>query len=445
MDKWFSNQDEFNLGISQDNLSLNGTFLEKKEDFYVEVASYLHVRGLSVLSISKGIDIKELNQFFDVIRGNRKIIKENGGILKYIKACEHVKVQELDYSALLVRENTEVAASEEDKVWQFLFNITEEIKLGKLPDSKVKFLIDFFTDTEKSAATLNTVYKEAVNQLQDEETVENIRGSVAQICQYFEKYSSDEARKIKVKLMNVITQLHPDLISTLFEKTVSGDHEFDLAEEITRDFSESDIADFIESLVSNEDTFNENLLKVFDKLAPDAEKNDNMIMMVADRLFSKRILNPNTLSELQMSIKEIFKKHPESNFMNQIYKITVDAVVNKKIDTLVYVARLSPLINKFVQSMEEGELKKDKLWLLLNILWFEDNPAEFNTFTEKIVSILPDLLDSKDTARLKDVVEFFTEMTRPEQQKDESMVEEIKGGLQKIIEPILQSSLWMPL
>ncbi|MCJ7812298.1 hypothetical protein MUP95_03130 [bacterium] len=279
---------------------------------------------------------------------------------------------------------------------------------------------------------LNKVYKEAVNQLQDEEAVKDIRNTIIQICQYFEKTSSNQAKEIKVKLMNVISQLHPDLIHTLFDRTVGDDHELDLAESITKDFSESFIAEIIESLISNEDTFNENLLKVFDKLVPNANKSDNVVSMVADKLFSKRIVHPDTLSKLQMSIRDIFKKHPESNFMNQIYNITVDAVVNKKIDTLVYVARLTPLINKFVQSMDEGKLKKEEIWLLLNILWLENEAVEFKKFTEKVIHILPELVDTKDTERIKEIVEFFSEKTRPEQRKDRELIKEITEGLRKV-------------
>ncbi len=431
LDKWFGLKNQFNLGFSQDQLYIDGKLIDNKDDCYSEVANYLHTRGLSSLTILQGIQIDELKTFFTFIGQDRKTIREKGGILKNISNSNHLRLKELDYSSLLERASQKVV-SEEEKIWKFLFDIVEESKTGKLPNSKMEFLVDFFADEKKSASTLNKVYREAVNHLQDENTVKDIRSTITKICEYFDQYSSDNVKDLKVKLMNVIAQLHPDLINILFEQTVDTDQEFDLAEAITKDFSESYIAEFIESLISNEDTFNENLLKVFDKLAPDSSKSDNMVMMVADKLFSKRIVNPETLSKLQMSIMEIFKKHPDSNFMKQIYNITVDAVINKKVDTLVYVARLTPLINKFVQSMEDEELKKEKLWLLLNILWLENKPEDFKKFTDKVVSILPELLDSKDTERIKEIVEFYTEKTRPEQRKNNKIISEIKEGIEKI-------------
>jgi hypothetical protein len=398
---------------------------------YREVADYLHIRGLISLTFSKGIGLEELQEFFGFIKQDRKIIREKGGVMRNIPSTPHLKIKEIDYSNLLGSAREEVI-SEEEKVWNFLYNIADESREGKLPESKSDFMANFVKDSKKSANVLNKVYKEAVDKLQDAETVDQIRETVAKICVYFEKYSTEETKDLKIKLMNVISQLHPDLVNILFEKTVVNEREFSLADDIAKDFSDNFIAEFIESLISNEDTFNENLLKVFDKLSPEATRSSSVVSMVADKLFSKRVINPDTLSQLQTSIKEIFSRHPESSFMEEMHKITVDAVINKKIDTLVYVARLSPMINRFVQSLEEGKLKKEEIWLLLNILWLENDAGEFRKFSEKLIEVIPELLDIRDIDRMKEILEFFTEKIRPEQKKNEKMMEVVNDVLDRV-------------
>ena len=435
LDHWFQKNGALQLGFSPEYLFIdNEPLKEADESWYQETAQYLHMRGLVTLEISPGVGTQELQDFLGVIRNDRKTIQETGGIRKNLNAAKHIQVKEIDYGSILAA-TQDSDAKEDHEVWQFLFDTTGEMKEGELPESKLDFLIEFFKDTKRSVKTLNSVYRDAVARAQDEDAIKNIREAIVRICEYFEQKSSEDAREIKVQLMEVISQLHPDLINILLEKTEEGDLEFDVVESITKDFSESEIAEFIESLIGNEDTFNENLLKIFDKLAPDSEKSSTVVSMVANKLFSRRVVNPDTLSKLQMSIREIFKRHPDSNFMNQIYKITVDAVVNKKIDTLIYVARLSPLINKFVQSMESDQLKREELWLILNILWLENDAEEFRTFSEKIVDIIPELIDMKDTSRIKEIVEFFTEKTRPEQRKDQHLVNAIMTGFQKVTEP----------
>ncbi|MBN1782136.1 hypothetical protein JW948_13470 [bacterium] len=436
LDRWLTDHKQLDIGFSKDDLFLNGEEIGEKSGFAEEVANYLHTRGLISLAFQQGVFAEELIAFFKLIRNDRKTIRENGGILSQLSEHPHIIIKEIDYSELLEAPTVAEGETEEVKVWQFLIEIAKDTKQGDLPENKMKFLDDFFTDTDKSVQTLNSIYHEAVTTATDEEAAEQMRKVIQQICAYFEEKSQGEAKDLKIKLMHVVSQLNPDLINILFEKTVDENETFDLAETITKDFSETYIANFIESLISNDDTFNENLLKVFDKLAPEADKSDNLMNMVADRLFSKRIINPNTLSKLQMSIQDIFKRHPDSNFMNQLQKITVDAVMNQKIDTLVYVAKLTPLINKFVQSVEEEELKKEELWLLLNILWLENNADEFNKFSRKIQTILPDLLNNSDVERIKEIVEFFSEKTRPEQHRDKRMAREIQAGLERVTDNV---------
>lgn len=440
-DKWLSTFDHFEVGFTPESLMLGGEAVHQGDEKYVDVARFFNSRGIVSISIHRPVEIKDLNQFFNLLTQDRKVIQESGGIASQLPPECAIEIQEIDYKQLLQSSGTSTGDDDTDRIWQFLFKSGDSDDSSELPEDKKKFLVDFFSDVDTSVKTLNHVYREAVSRSQDEEASEQLKVAITELCKHFEEKSDAESREIKVKLMHVISQLHPDLINILLERTQEGEAQYDLVEAITKDFSETEIAEFIESLIGNEDTFNENLLKVFDKLAPDANKSSPVVAMVANRLFSKRIVNPDTLSNLQMSIREIFKKNPESNFMNEIYKITVDAVVNRKVDTLVYVARLSPLINKFVQSIENDQLKKEELWLLLNILWLENDAQEFSKFTEKITELLPDLLDEKDNTRLKEIVEFFTEKTRPEQRQDKQFREAIQSGLSKITDKETVESL----
>lgn len=430
LDQWLKEKETLELGISHDNLFLDGTSFVGRNERYTDVANYLHLRGLISLSFQRGVTLEEIKQFFDVLRQSRKAIQKNGGIQKQMASIRHIEVKEIDYRVLLSSQEASSHSPEKD-VWNSLIKIAQDSQKGELPSSKLQFLMEFLNDANRSAEILNKIYREAVSTLQDESVIETIREAIAQICAYFENQSTHEAQEIKVKLIHVISKLHPDLIQILFEKTQKEDTQFDLAEAITRDLPDATIAEMIESLISNEDTFNENLLKVFDKLAPDADKS-GMAALVAEKLFAKRVIDPETLTRLQMAIQEIFKRHPDNSFMSQIYKITVDSVMNRKIDTLVYMARLTPLIHKFVQSMEGKELQKEQIWLLLNILWLESEAGEFRKFTEKLLSIIPELIDGKDTERIKEIVEFFVEHTRPEQRRNAQLIREIKNGLQKI-------------
>jgi HEAT repeat protein len=433
LEKWIVAFGAIRIGIAQDKLYCNDRPVEEDRERYKDAAEFLHVRGIVALSFSPGISQQELFLFFSSLRKDANKINEAGGIKTDLPGTPHLEIKEIDYSQLLGSAREEVD-SEEEEIWQSLFKIAEELEAGVMPDSSMEFIGDFLKDSDRSARTLNRIYHDAVDKMQGGEKAAQIRDTIARICAHFEKGEFSKAQEVKVDIMKILSNLDADLVTQLFEKTEVEGREFDMAENVTQGFSDSFIADFIESLISKKESFNENMLKVFDRLAPDDKKADSIVSMVADKLIRKRVLNPETLSKLQMSIKDIFSSNPQSSFMTQMHKITVDAVANKKIDTLIHVARLSPLINKFVQSVEQNKLKKEEVWLLLNILWLEEDAGDFKKYGMKLLDVFPELVDMKEVRRIGEIIEFFSEDVRSEQLGDENMrgsIEEVLGELLK--------------
>lgn len=431
LNKWFLDEGKMNLGISKDNLLLDGLYIKEEDGLYSEVADYLHSKGIITLSILKDVHIDELIEFFKFLKNDAKTIREKGGILKSIPPTPNLKIKEIDYSSLLGSAREQVTAEEKD-IQKSLYSIAEESKKGRLPDSKFEFLVDFLENPQRSASALNSLYREAVAKMEGEETIKNIREAIARIREYFKKDTNRNAKKLRADLVHVITRLNPDLVIRLFEQATIDGKNFDLAQEITKDFSDEFIADFIESLISGEEALNENLLKVFDKLTPGEDKAANIAPMIVDRLFGKGLLNVDTFSKLQESIKEIFKKYPDSNFMSEMYKMTVETFVDKKTGAPVSAARLYPLVREFMKSATEENQKKERINLLIDIIWLEDDPSEFKKFSARLTDALPDILDLKNTESIKEILELFTEKMRPEQQKNKEIDSELKAMFAKI-------------
>jgi hypothetical protein len=432
LDKWFLAEEKINLGFSERNILLDGLYVEEKNEIYQEVANYMHMRGVVALSLLKDVDEKELTQFFSFMKNDIKDIRDKGGVSKNIPSTPHLKIKEIDYGALLesVKETGVVA---EGDIWQSLSEIVEESKQGKLPESKMEFLADFLKDPERSASVLNKIYKDAVTALKDDEAAEDIRGTIAKLYEYFENNSSENIKETSEDVAGIISKLDPALIMKLFEEAKIDGKEYDLAKEITKNFSNDFMAEFISTLIASEESVNENLLKVFDRLMPGEEKSGNVASMVADRLFEKKLLNADALSQLQVSIKEIFKANPTSSFMSQMYKMTVDTFVGKKTGIPDTARKLSPLVKEYVRSIDIGRLKGEEAAILINIVWNEDDSLEFRKFSEKLLDIIPEVLDLKDAKTIREIFELYLERLRPEQQRNKKIDQEAKNFLKKII------------
>jgi len=429
--KWFSSYSTLRLDISQYEFDINGNTYDQHQLHSKEIAQYLHNRGILSIIFYPNITLKELQEFFQITSYDVQTIKDKGGIIKCLPVDSSIKVKELDYSYFLLY-STEDLSLKEEEIWDALFQIANKKPHENLPESSLELILDFFKDAKKSARLLNKVYKNALNQLSGEKAIEDMRKAISQISQHLEQQTEDQKRDGQINIMNILFQLHIDLLSSLLKQSDSDNHISDLSKEIVKHFSDTDIADFISSLIVTEGSLNERLIRIFDKLVPDESKSNKVVPLVADQLFSQNIIHPFKIEPMQMSIKEIFKQNPKSHFLNQMYEITVDAVINKNIDALTYIAKLTPEISKFVKSMKGSQLIREKVLLILNLLHLENDSDDFKKLNNDILNLFPLLLQQRDIVTIRDIFDFYTQKVHPEQKNNIAMGDAINKTTQKI-------------
>ena len=413
LSKYYETKQSLALSFSQDNLYLDKVPFKNPESSFQEIAYYFHTRGILSMTIQKGVTMDELAQYLQMIKYDEKTIRQRGGLYNQVAQLPNIQIKEIDYSHLLSNEGSEELTTEED-VWNYLMNNPQLFTEQELPSSKMELFINFLSNAQKSSSLLNRVYKRALIKQADKELVQAIRMAMIQVCKHYEQFSGErEVREFKANLMDVISHLHTDLIGRLFNQAMHNGQMHDLANQITKDLSDSFIAGFIESLILNENSINENLLRIFDKLVPSQAKGESLTSILADNLFYKKKISPFSQTQLHDSIEELFRRRPESPFMQEMYKITVDSVLNKRMDSLVYMANLAPDIARFVHSIEQKKLLQEQSRLLLNLLWIEEDIEEYIKLCKQVRGFIPELIETEDFDSLHEVLLFFHDHVSP--------------------------------
>ncbi len=430
LDKWQTAEGDIEIGVSPDNILLNGDFVRKGNQPYKDVADYLHKRGIVAVSFAADIEIEELYGFFTVIRTDLKTFYEKGGISKNLAKTQHLTVKEVDYSALLTSVKAE-GGMDENKMWQSLSSLTKELRGGRLPDSKAEFLRDFLKDKKRSAAVLNRIYRDAISKVEDQAMTEDVREAFSRINKHLWDTKVPDAGGANKELSDIVLNLDPGLIASLFaDKGAEGGG--DLSSEMFEGFSDDQMAEFISSLIQNGNGINENLLKLYNKLISGSGRSDNVMAMVTDKLFEKKLLDKNALSGLQETIKDLFNEHPENDFVTQIYKLTVDAFVEKGESPSGWEGEHSGLVRDYIEFLKADNMKKERLRLILNVLWLENNPEQFKKFCGILMEAFRDVLDNKMTESVRESFDLFTDKLRPNQLSNASIAEEAKEAFRKI-------------
>ena len=431
LEKWLTSEERLELGISSNNILLNGAFVKESGNFYSDIADNLHQKGLIAISFMKGIDAAELLRFFSFLKNDAKAISEKGGIAKNVGIMAHLIIKEADYSSLLTSAKT-TGTMDEKEIWRSLSGIGKDLRKGRLPGSKAEFMTGFLKDPKKAAAVLNKIYKEALAKIDRQSTAEEIRDIFSEMSKYFEKYSDGDTGNQKKVLANIMSNLDPELVVSLFkDQSVDGSAP-DLADELFKGFSDDMLANFMASLMQNENNVNEKMIKLFSRLVSGQGRAGSVLPMMTDKLFAGKLLNKDTLSTLQNSIKGLFESHPDDDFITQVYNLTVESFLDKGKGPGSGSGRYSALIDEYNESIKESGLKRAGIRLLLNILWLENDAAKFKKSTDTLVSSFKDIMAAEYISSIKEVFELLTEKLHPEQMKDNAIAEAVKDTLDKL-------------
>ncbi|MDP2913174.1 MAG: hypothetical protein Q8N91_04120 [Candidatus Omnitrophota bacterium] len=432
LDKWLIAEGKVELGISPNNILLNGAFVKEDSALYGGVAAHLHKKGLMAVSFTEGVDMAELLQFFSFLKNDADVISEKGGIAKNIGIMPHLMIKEVDYSSLLTSAKT-AAAIDEKTMWQLLSGMGKELKQGRLCKSNAEFITGFLKNPKKAAAMLNMIYKEAPAKPDGRSAAEEIRDVFSEMNKYFDRYPAGGEENTKKELVDIMSNLDPGLVVSLFKDKAVEDDTPDLADELFKGFPDDMTADFIASLMQSGNNVNEKMVRLFDRLLSGRDKSDGILSIVTDKLFNKKLLNRNALSALQNSIKDLFETHPDDDFIMQMYNLTVGAFLNKDKAAESGPGRYPALTGEYYESLKEDNLKKEKIRLLLNILWVENDTVRFKKASDILVSSFREILAPKHIKNIKEVFELLCEKLKPTaQMNDNAIASTVKNTLERI-------------
>ena len=233
IDKWLISEERFTIGVSSDNILLNGEFVKEGSDLYGEIASYLHPRGIIAISFLRNIDIDEISQFFAFLKNDVEVLSRRGGVAKNIPASPHLIIKEIDYSSILTSAKSD-SGLDEKGMWRALTGIDQGLKGGSLPESKVEFIKDFLKDPKASAHVINKIYRQAIAGLNERSSADEIKGVLARINRYFEAHPKDGLEDAKKGIAGIISKLDPMLVAGLFKESGNSEDTGELSEELFR-------------------------------------------------------------------------------------------------------------------------------------------------------------------------------------------------------------------
>ncbi len=416
--KWFTINDILDLGFAPEKLFLNGSSCPDMDARMKDLAKFFHIRGALSMKIQSDIDNRELAELLHILSSNSRALL-NEGLAARTAHLQNVSIKEIDLSSVVETEISEMG-SHFMHIWEHL--LSEKSTAAILPEDKISLFVKCFEENEKAGRLIQNLYKTAMQTQRNETLFQILRCNLFQTIKTLDEQSVAETPKnFRQNCLAVLSDQPVDLIETLFSDFKYNDEYVNLANQLIEDIPDSFVIDFLESMILGEETLNESLLKIFDKLVPADDSADRIVPLLSERLFEKQWISTKNLTKMQLAVQELFKENKDSSFLEKCYQITVDSVLNHKLDGLLYIPKLHALIQEFIWSVEEDHLTGETTYLILNILKDETEPESFNLLFEPLIERIPVLYKKRHFKAIRDVVTFlYTDI--PEDQARHSQI-----------------------
>jgi len=347
------------IGFSPDSVFFQKELLEK-EKLYTEVARMCHLRKLKTLEIKPAVTPEELDLFLSKLFLPRQDIFKNGGIKKLIEKerISNIKIQELDYSQLLIGEGEEIK-----DLWTYLLKEAAEEK----NEQKMKYLAD----------NCNRIYDEisAEEVLSDDE-----------LCGSFKSFFSYLSKNKKEQYVSFSKNLIKSAVSG---KQIPSKEKMLHLKPLINDLSEKDLAATLWEEITSKDDFDDVNFRIFSSLI-EKEKHDKIaesLSHIFDTSKSEK-RNEKTIQKIKNLVSGA-----SSPFISEIYKKSLQSLLKD----------ISEKPEKL--SFDESHLKKNYHLVLLNTLEKETDEKDSSLLLKTILDEWEYITEKEDIEYLKQVYE----------------------------------------
>ena len=403
LQKMFEIRAEMTLGVAKDTLLVGSDYLDQKNPVYRDFALSMNQQGIAAVTFVQGLDKEELVRFHRILTTKTDDIRAGGGIGKVMSdaAIQHIKILPIDYSSFHVTEEQAISAVQskgEEKsganLWQdFVSHLSE----GKLAARGEGIAINEAEqiDPAQLAQLLNErkLDPNAAIDSYDRIITTYVRGAAEK------KQLTLEQSKTLARMNALLRDLHPELrkqfLSIAFKRLASHTNAPVDAAEVLGGFTDDLVIEMIGQASAEGREISPTLAGLVSKLAQ--SHHDAGPSRAAAPLPAKGLVSPMVLPEHMQKLfdREKYEEYVGADYQAMLKQLSEGAG-----------AAVEPFpLEDYLKTLDDDRLDFQIGRALLAFLEENIEEEDYREFTQKLVAIMPQFLDTGNFEILWDILE----------------------------------------
>ncbi len=403
LQKMFEIRTEMTLGVAKDTLLVGSDYLDQKNLVYRDFALSMNQQGIAAVTFVQGLDKEELVRFHRILTTKTDDIRAGGGIEKVMAdaAIQHIKILAIDYTSFHVTEEQEISAGQskgEEKsganLWQdFVSHLSEGTLAARGEGIAINEAEQI--DPAQLAQLLNERKLDANAAIDSYDRIitDYVRGAAEK------KQLTLEQSKTLARMNALLRDLHPELrkqfLSIAFKRLASHTNAPVDASEVLGGFADDLVIEMIGQASAEGREISPTLAGLVSKLAQSHQ--DAGPSHDATGHPAKGFVSPMVLPE---HMQKLFDREKYEEYVGADYQAML-----KQLSEGAGIAVEPFPLEDYLKTLDDDRLDFQIGGALLAFLEENIEEEDYREFTQKLVAIMPQFLDTGNFEILWDILE----------------------------------------
>ncbi|HNR93951.1 MAG TPA: hypothetical protein PKM67_03955 [Kiritimatiellia bacterium] len=408
LDGWLGSEGKLDMAFTRSAVLVGGKPFKEGNPVLAGLARHFHQRGLLALTIRPGVVASEVSSLLAAIKDPPEIIARSGGVSSRLRRCPHLSAKQIDYSTLLTRSVDAAGGGRDIDIVQLLCDADKRARAGFPSAAVIEEICAALAGGRKFSAAINEIFTSPGGHRG--EAAKNLWRVMGRVVRFCKDLPPEKAARTLRHLSTVLAGLNPEALDALFSEQAAEEGVDDLQKAALPAVPDAALSEMISSHITREGKVDSSLMSLFLRLSDRAGASPDLAQSVAGKLSG---LDHDRLATVQGALEDALKTAARNEFMSQVYQLTMNTLAEKERQTIQTDAAVAALVANFQLMCEKNRAQDEKVRLLLNILWFEENPRTFREFSGRLLDELPRCSKNTRPEMTRDALKVFWEKTCP--------------------------------
>ena len=386
----------FTFGVTPKTLLVAGYPLPEEQSVS-EAARLLHDHDLLQVTFLGDPEPAALHALLALLSRNPEELRAEGGPAQAWEAAPHtsIAIEQIDYEKILEDRDVDIEVEKRDDIWRSVVNAIVEGRttFDSVQQQRLLEIAGSPFEIKELAAAVAAPKCNLDGSPMITTQAAIVLATFRHLAGIVTVMDPERLPQVMRNVAAATTSLDPHVVMQIMQSD-EGLQEKPIVSTIAQSFDDEKVAELLATALSKDGKATARLARIFDTIAPDAERKQRVLRMTKNLLSEHDFGRSSQFKAVWNSMEELLLTYDESPFVSQSYQASLEGAVGR---SEMFASReLPPELPEWVESLQQDNVRSLSVLLLTDLLRIETNEDRAVEIAGDMAILVDDLLLSGD-------------------------------------------------